>query len=86
MRVQLKALKYVIQNYKRKTKQIFLDNWTIRIRIFWRFRCREQVIIQFINLPIPDVSLVLKYAKILVPSVGLMSQFPILAPQKAPDR
>ena len=35
---------------------------------------------------IPDVSPVLKYAKIVVPSVGLMSQFPILAPPKASDR
>ena len=39
-----KALKYVIQNYQKKIKTIFLDNWTIRIRIFWKFRCREQVI------------------------------------------
>ena len=68
---------------KESQNKFFLDNWTIRIQIFWRFRCREQVIIQFINLPIPDVSLVLKYAKILAPSAGLMSQFPILAPQKA---
>ena len=29
---------------KEKIKQNFLDNWTIRIRIFWRLRCREQVI------------------------------------------
>ena len=28
---------------KKKSKQNFLDNWTIWIRIFWRFRCREQV-------------------------------------------
>ena len=28
---------------KKKSKQNFLDNWTIRIRIFWRFRCSEQV-------------------------------------------
>ena len=28
---------------KKKSKQIFLDNWTIQIRIFGRFRCGEQV-------------------------------------------
>ena len=28
---------------KKKSKQNFLDNLTIRIRIFWRFRCCEQV-------------------------------------------
>ena len=28
---------------KKKSKQNILDNWTIRIRIFWKFRCREQV-------------------------------------------
>ena len=28
---------------KKNQNKIFLDNWTIRIRIFWRFRCREQV-------------------------------------------
>ena len=28
---------------KKEYKQNFLDNWTIRIQIFWRFRCREQV-------------------------------------------
>ena len=33
-----------------------------------------------------DVSPVLKYAKLVAPSVGLMSQLPILAPQKASDR
>jgi len=32
----------------KKSKQNFLDNWTIRIRIFWRFRCREQVKCAFI--------------------------------------
>ena len=43
----------------------------------------------FLNLShqsIPDVFLVLKYAKILLPSVGLMSQFPIMAPVKPSDR
>ena len=34
---------------------------------------------------IPNVSPVLKYAKIVVPSVGLMSKFPILALPKASD-
>ena len=29
---------------KKKSKQNFLDNWTIGIRIFWKFPCREQVI------------------------------------------
>ena len=34
---------------------------------------------------IPVVSLVLKNAKIVAPSVGLMSKFPILAPPKSSD-
>ena len=43
----------------------------------------------FLNLThssIPDVSPVLKYAKIVAPSVGLMPQLTILDPQKASDR
>ena len=45
MGVQLKALKYSHRIIKKKSKPKFLDNWTIRIRIFWRFGCREQVIL-----------------------------------------
>ena len=47
MGVQLKALKYVIQNYLKKWKHNFLDNWTIWVRISWRFQCRKQVIDEY---------------------------------------
>ena len=87
--VKMSCIKYFYQCFENQT-QNSEENYQVE------FCITRQTLVQIISITInfspsflnlihlstPDVSFVLKYAKQVVPSVALMSKFPILAPQK----